>query len=655
MKLLALFLAILPYWLYSFFSEQPSDPAPLAFSPSSGLPGQIVEITEGDLSSVSKFLWDGRPLPDIIVDGNRLLFQVPRDEHPGSHDVSLGSGSSMSYEVTPWGKVNRPRPRIGDITLKEFSISGGSAKGVMMIPVANVDLQCSVAVDKSGYAPAKVITAITTEYFVDRNVATFEYPVIHYGLVEFPFDGRSGGDKLTVRVKQGEAVSPPRTFNLPLLEDLLDSDNDGLYDSWETNGKPVSSYKTLDLAALGCNPLRKDILVEVDWMPDHQLKPEIIDKIKSVFRSAPVLNPDGSRGINVHIDSNIGGGQVITDFETIDFCSLQAVSEGDFYDFKNNPAYFSTDRFGVFHYCIIGRTNPSGSSGRAEVEGDDFYITLDYLMDNYDVTEFQELPDNPIVGTFVHELGHNLGLRHGGPGNAGADRDETDKPNQRSTMNYRYQLEGISADGNVMSDSTGLHTFSEGMLKTIDEVTWKPGRFLYSLCDGPDIDRDPDVVNVNDDTLGGMKVYSGVFNKDYDNVDVLSDYDEWGNLHLPISIGDVTNCFGCSVTWFVSPASGTISSLEVVLEPTSPEGDDNGGGTQCPGAASGQACGITIENISSCTTYRGYAIIDGDTTRKYWYPRDPLAGPVLANDVSRIDTFALVYGVPTTLAMEIAP
>ena len=48
------------------------------------------------------------------------------------------------------------------------------------------------------------------------------------------------------------------------------------------------------------------------------------------------------------------------------------------------------------------------------------------------------------VGTFVHELGHNLGLKHGGT-------DHTQyKPNLLSLMNYAFQTDGIPytrADG----------------------------------------------------------------------------------------------------------------------------------------------------------------------------------------------------------------
>jgi hypothetical protein len=42
------------------------------------------------------------------------------------------------------------------------------------------------------------------------------------------------------------------------------------------------------------------------------------------------------------------------------------------------------------------------------------------------------------TGTFLHELGHNLGLSHGGK-----DDNLSYKPNQLSIMNYNFQWYGV--------------------------------------------------------------------------------------------------------------------------------------------------------------------------------------------------------------------
>ena len=109
----------------------------------------------------------------------------------------------------------------------------------------------------------------------------------------------------------------------------------------------------------------------------------------------------------------------------------------------------------------------AGESGLAEVSGNDFVVSLG--------NRYQDLGHEPSIydlgSTFMHELGHNLGLRHGGgvdtpcvaPGDAcpGSGictatpvgnrclqgEDINAKPNYLSVMNYRYQFTGIqSAD-----------------------------------------------------------------------------------------------------------------------------------------------------------------------------------------------------------------
>ena len=111
------------------------------------------------------------------------------------------------------------------------------------------------------------------------------------------------------------------------------------------------------------------------------------------------------------------------------------------------------------------KNSPSfGESGLAEVSGNDFVVSLG--------GRFQDLSHEPgtfdVGSTFMHELGHNLGLRHGGgidtlcttvgaacplggvctqtgPGKFCLGGEEINaKPNYLSVMNYRYQFGGIA-------------------------------------------------------------------------------------------------------------------------------------------------------------------------------------------------------------------
>jgi hypothetical protein len=59
----------------------------------------------------------------------------------------------------------------------------------------------------------------------------------------------------------------------------------------------------------------------------------------------------------------------------------------------------------------------------------------------------------------MHELGHNLNLRHGGfEGSNGANDPQNLKPNYRSIMSYLYSDQGIDVDGNgELDDFAAAH------------------------------------------------------------------------------------------------------------------------------------------------------------------------------------------------------
>jgi hypothetical protein len=88
-----------------------------------------------------------------------------------------------------------------------------------------------------------------------------------------------------------------------------------------------------------------------------------------------------------------------------------------------------------------GAKPKADSTGSADLPGDDSIISFGALMDGNG-----EVPPEPFLyaTTIMHELGHNLGLKHGGP-----DACIIDKPNFVSVMNpQNYQLNGIPvADG----------------------------------------------------------------------------------------------------------------------------------------------------------------------------------------------------------------
>ena len=221
--------------------------------------------------------------------------------------------------------------------------------------------------------------------------------------------------------------------------DLSDTDNDGLSDAAEYLGL----VNGVELHTFGVNPLRQDILIEMDYYPDFQLDSEAISMVVDAFANAPTPNPDGSTGINVvfDVDDAIATGDIDPNLEPFmdEFMVLR-------------DAYFTPNREGLFRYALIADRYDSGtSSGYAfDIPGANMLVTLG----GFDGGTVQEQ-----AGTLMHELGHLIGLRHGG------DENRNYKPNYLSIMNYSYQFRGLRVDG-----EQGVLDFSRLEIDPVDEA-----------------------------------------------------------------------------------------------------------------------------------------------------------------------------------------
>jgi len=231
---------------------------------------------------------------------------------------------------------------------------------------------------------------------------------------------------------------------------VQDTDGDGLPDNWETNGYDYDENGTVDLnlPAMGANPLHKDIFVEIDWIAadtgetqSHKPCVAAIDSVIAAFDRAPVENPDSISGIKLHVD--YGQWDSLSEGNEVPYSDLNPW-EQKFQNIKN--VHFKPARHHIFHYCIFGDSYDGGSSsGVSRNSDDDFFNGASDFLITCPVLTCDNLPEvTAQAGTFMHELGHNLGLGHGGEDHLNF------KPNYLSVMNYSFQKSGLryrGADG----------------------------------------------------------------------------------------------------------------------------------------------------------------------------------------------------------------
>ena len=229
----------------------------------------------------------------------------------------------------------------------------------------------------------------------------------------------------------------------------IDLDKDGLPDVWEVNGIDINfdGTKDLDLAAKGCKPDHKDLLLEVDTMVSHDPGVGAFDDVKAAFAAAPnalVQNPDGADGVRLVIDIDEtdipdaswdgAGGTTAQAWAAFDAAKGHA-NHGFGTDAERghaNKAAILRAKARVYRYCICAQQIlNNGTSGMAELPGNDFMVTIGRKNGGAYIWARTR---GEWAGTLMHEFGHTLGLQHGGGDGI------NQKPNYHSVMSYTWQM-----------------------------------------------------------------------------------------------------------------------------------------------------------------------------------------------------------------------
>ena len=222
------------------------------------------------------------------------------------------------------------------------------------------------------------------------------------------------GDRLNDCVETGTGIFAT-TSSTGTQRTIADTDGDGLRDGDEVLGTTGG----LDLPGLGTNPLRKDLLVEIDWVIDNYTDPSpncdvgshrpsatAVQLVTDMFSKAPVANEQGASGINLIIDYGQGGafvgGNLLVEQDGVIFgdssgAEYEALKAGNFA--ANRQGYF---RYGIMAHRFDFEGNKT-YTGHGALNGDEFITALYCAQGNYNQAT-----------AIAHELGHNLGLEHGG-------------------------------------------------------------------------------------------------------------------------------------------------------------------------------------------------------------------------------------------------
>ena len=175
-----------------------------------------------------------------------------------------------------------------------------------------------------------------------------------------------------------------------------DTDGDGFPDGAEVNRQDLLP---------DADPLQFDIYVEVDYIDTNPMSERNYERIREGLDSEEFQNPDGSTGMNLHI---VEGEEV------------RQLSDA------NNPAAyraaFQNDTYACagYHYAMVTEDQPWSTALGVGQPGA-FIVT-----------------DNSTGDTFMHELGHSLGLGYRGTGGELHGTYEYSYFEYGSVMNYAF-------------------------------------------------------------------------------------------------------------------------------------------------------------------------------------------------------------------------
>lgn len=284
-------------------------------------------------------------------------------------------------------------------------------------------------------------------------------------------DRRNQGGICSQQITRDGGQVVHRVFN------LMDTDGDGIEDGHEAFGVEISLpnppyYQYLNLPAYGANPLVKDVFIEVDYSDNSSQNPmteqnviaiknfftnvdpsilsshlDIIDTSEPAIRLHFDIGKEPTPGSQDYIElrrlyGNFGGSN---SFQT-------PTTEAEKDQAKNGPyksgilqnAMEEIRKNFFRHVALIKSRSDDGCNGASYVPSNSFFV---------------EYGNSLLCHVIIaHELGHSIGILHGGSLRWGGDINV--RPNYFSIMNYAY-------DGSYAAKATSFFSDNPPTISTL--------------------------------------------------------------------------------------------------------------------------------------------------------------------------------------------
>lgn len=332
----------------------------------------------------------------VHLDGEAPTIVMERDQ------VVIPTGNPVNIKVTASDPSGIKRIDIVPYNSVNISVK------TCTYPFGSLDVECNMTIAWQANQNLLKLKAKA----VDQEEMTSETPFIH-----MLFD-QGGADS------DGDGIPDAAELNFFCLSPFNpDTDGDTLQDGWELLGLAFSDGDYIDLPQLGAQPCRKDLFVQLDYEVGADFSETELQEFVNLFQD---------HGMTLHIEPNE------RPLSPDPGNPLGSVAAAATKDIQGNY-YFHPKRNWTHRYVYSrNKSGRSGAWGR--------YVTIDHSVSD---TSYR----------FVHEVGHTMGLGHGGNTGTGAQFqtdgltyydyqwDSTNyKPQHMSVSNYRYNIGDLCYD-----------------------------------------------------------------------------------------------------------------------------------------------------------------------------------------------------------------